>query len=179
VPTHIAFLRAVNIKPRWVKMDVLRTVLEDSGFRDVETYIQSGNVRVTTATRSTAKVEKHLREVISREFGFDVPVVVRTAAQLRGVLQEVEGMESPITAEVGRYVTFMSGDLGPEGVQALHDWDVVTEAARVLGNDVVLFLVSGVQGAKLTNARIEKLTGAVGTTRNLTVVRSLVERWCS
>lgn len=110
MPTHIAFLRAVNISPRWVA---------------------------------------------------------------------VEGMESPITPEAGRYVTFMSGDLGVEGVQVLHDWDVVTEAARVVGNDVALFPVAGVQGAKLTNARIEKLTGAVGTTRNLTVVRSLVERWCS
>ena len=179
MPTHIAFLRAVNVSPRWVKMEVLRTVLQDNGFRDVETYIQSGNVRVTTAMRSPAKVETRLREVISREFGFDVPVVARTAAQLREVLRAVEGMESPIGPEAGRYVTFLSGDLGVEGVQALHDWDVVTEAARVVGNDVALFLGAGVHGANLTNARIEKLTGAVGTTRTLTVVRSLVERWCS
>jgi hypothetical protein len=34
-----------------------------------------------------------------------------------------------------------------------------------------------VQGAKLTNARIEKLTGAVGTARNITVVRALADKW--
>lgn len=179
MPTHIAFLRAVNIKPRWVKMDLLRAALEDNGFGEVDTYIQSGNVRVSTAMRSAAKVEARLREVISSEFGFDVPVVVRTVTQLRGLLEEVEGMESPIVAEARRYVTFMSGDLDPEGVRALHAWDVATEGARVVGNDVVLFLAAGVQGAKLSNARIEKLTGAVGTARNLTVVRALVERWCA
>ena len=48
---------------------------------------------------------------------------------------------------------------------------------RVVGNDIVLFLADGVQGAKLTNARIEKLTGAVGTARNITVVRALAEKW--
>jgi hypothetical protein len=53
------------------------------------------------------------------------------------------------------------------------------EAARVIGQDVVLFLAAGVQGAKLSNARIEKLTGAVGTARNITVVRTLASKWGS
>jgi uncharacterized protein (DUF1697 family) len=159
-------------------MDVLRTVLQDNGFGDVETHIQSGNVRVSTPVRSAAKVEMKLREVISGEFGFDVPVVVRAPRQLKGLLDVVETMESPISAETRRYVTFLSGEPDPEGVRALHAWDVVTEAARVLGNDVVLFLAEGVQGAKLSNTRIEKLTGTVGTARNVTVVRALVDRWC-
>jgi uncharacterized protein (DUF1697 family) len=179
MPAYVAFLRAVNIKPRMVKMDLLRKVLEDNGFREVETYIQSGNVKVTSSMRSTAKVEERLRAVISEEFGFDVPTVVRTPTQLRTVAAEVDALESPIAADARRYVTFMSGDLDPEGVEALHAWDVATEAARVVGNDVVLFLAEGVQGAKLTNARIEKLTGAIGTARNVTVLRSIVERWCS
>lgn len=179
MPAYVAFLRAVNIRPRMVKMELLRNVLEDNGFRDVETYIQSGNLKVTSSLRSAAKVEERLRAVISEEFGFDVPVVVRTPAELRTVAAEVDALESPIAADARRYVTFMSGDLEPRGVEALHAWDVATEAARVVGNDVVLFLAEGVQGAKLTNARIEKLTGAVGTARNVTVVRALVERWCS
>lgn len=179
MPTHVAFLRAVNIRPRWVKMDRLRTVLQDNGFGDVETYIQSGNVRVSSPLRSTAKVELQLREVISGAFGFDVPVVVRTPPQLKGLLLEVEKIPSPIGPDAARYVTFLSGRLDPDGVRALHAWNVATEAARVVGNDVVLFLADGVRGSKLTHARLEKLTGAVGTARNLTVVRALVERWCS
>ena len=60
---------------------------------------------------------------------------------------------------------------------ALHAWDVTTEAARVLGNDIVLFLGAGVQAAKLTNTRIERLTGGVGTARSMTVVRALAVKW--
>lgn len=178
MPAYIAFLRAVNIRPRMVKMDQLRKTLEASGFSDVATHIQSGNVKVSSPLRSPRRVEERLREVISEEFGFDVPAVVRTPEQLRQLARDVEALESPIASDARRYVTFMSGPIDPEGVRALHEWDAATEAARVVGNDVVLFLANGVQGAKLTNARIEKLTGAVGTARNISVVRALAEKWC-
>ena len=62
-------------------------------------------------------------------------------------------------------------------MKVLHAWEADTEAARVLGNDIVLFLAAGVQGARLSNTRIEKLTGAIGTARTMTVVRSLADRW--
>ena len=95
----------------------------------------------------------------------------------RALADEADALESPIAADAGRYVTFLTGDLDPAGVEALHAWDAEHEAARVVGNDIVLFLAAGVQGAKLTNTRIEKLTGAVGTARNITVVRALARRW--
>lgn len=177
MPTWIGFLRAVNVGKRQVRMQALRELLEAEGYEDVETHIQSGNLKVRSGTRSAAKVETDLRRAISAEFGFDVPVVVRTPAQLRTLAAEAEALESPIAKDAGRYVTFMTGDLDPAGVEALHAWDAATEGARVVGNDVVLFLAAGVQGAKLTNARIEKLTGAVGTARNITVVRALADKW--
>ena len=177
VPTWIGFLRAVNVGKRQVRMQALRELLEAEGYEDVETHIQSGNLKVRSGTRSAAKVEADLRRAISAEFGFDVPVVVRTPAQLRRLADEAEALVSPIAQDAGRYVTFMTGDLDPAGVEALHSWDAATEGARVVGNDVVLFLAAGVQGAKLTNARIEKLTGAVGTARNITVVRALADKW--
>ena len=178
MPTWIGFLRAVNLgKHRQVPMPALRALLEAQGYEQVETHIQSGNVKVRSGTRSAAKMEADLRRVISAEFGFDVPVVVRSPAQLRATAEAAEALESPIAADAKRYVTFMSGDLDPAGVETLHHWDVATEGARVVGHDIVLFLADGVQGARLTNARLEKLTGAVGTARNLTVVRALAEKW--
>jgi uncharacterized protein (DUF1697 family) len=177
VPTYIGFLRAVNVGKRQVKMQVLRELLAEHGYEDVETHIQSGNLKVRTSARSVAKVERDLRALISEAFGFDVPVVVRTPAALRKLVAEAEALASPIAPDARRYVTFMTGDLDAKGVAALHDWDVATEAARVIDHDIVLFLSDGVQGAKLTNDRIERLTGAVGTARNITVVRTLADKW--
>ncbi|MEW1953519.1 DUF1697 domain-containing protein [Terrabacter sp. NPDC080008] len=177
--TYIAFLRAVNVGQRWVKMERLRTHLSANGFGEVVTHIQSGNVRVTTPMRSTSKVEVALRELISEEFGFDVPVIVRSPADLRRTAAEADALESPLGAHARRYVTFTTGGITPSGRSALEEWAEPGERAVVLGPDVVLFLTKPAHGIKLTNARLEKLTGATGTARDIKVVRALAEKWGS
>ena len=62
--TFIAFLRAVNVGKRQVKMAGLRSELEANGFTDVATFIASGNVRVSTTMRSAGKVEEELEQVM-------------------------------------------------------------------------------------------------------------------
>ena len=177
MPTYVAFLRAVNVGNRWVKMERLREVLTDNGFGDVATHIQSGNVRVTTSMRSLAKVEAARRETISQAFGFDVPVIVRTPRQLRQIAVEADALDSPLSPESRRYVTFTSGAVSPSGVAALESWAAPGEAARIVGRDVVLFLDTPSHTAELTNARIEKLLGATGTARDIKVVRALADKW--
>lgn len=178
MPSHIAFLRAVNVGGRWVKMERLRAVLDDNGFDEVVTHIQSGNVRLTTPLRSPAKVEATLRKVISEEFGFDVPVIVRTPARLRVLATEADALESPLGEEARRYVTFLTGTMREGAAEALGAWDEPGERVRVLGHDVVLFLTKPAHQVRLTNARLERLTGATGTARDIKVVRTLAEKWC-
>lgn len=177
MPTYIGFLRAVNVGQRWVKMERLRAHLSDNGFGDVVTHIQSGNVRVTTSMRSVAKVETSLRSLISDEFGFDVPVVVRTPTGLRRTTAAADAAESPLGPDARRYVTFTTGGISAEGRRALEGWDEPGERVVVLGDDVLLLLTKPAYQAKLTNARLERLTGATGTARDLKVVRALAEKW--
>ncbi|MEO7130805.1 MAG: DUF1697 domain-containing protein [Dermatophilaceae bacterium] len=177
MPTYIAFLRAINVGKRWVKMEQLRDVLTQAGFRDVATHIQSGNVRVSTAMRSTTKVEASLREVISDAFGFDVPVIVRTPAQVEEIARVAAEFPSPISAQARRYVMVTTGAISTPGALALESWPALTEAARVIGQDVILFLDVPAHETKLTNARVEKLTGAVSTTRDLKVITAIVDKW--
>jgi len=179
VATYIAFLRAVNVGQRWVKMERLRAHLSDNGFDDVVTHIQSGNVRVTTSMRSVAKVESALRDLISDEFGFDVPVIARTPAALRQTAADADSAQSPLGDDARRYVTFTTGGISADGRRALEAWDEPGERVLVLGSDVLLFLTKPAHQAKLTNARLERLTGATGTARDLKVVRALAEKWGS
>lgn len=176
MPDYIAFLRAVNIGNRQVKMERLRNMLSRNGFDDVRTHIASGNVRVTTPMRSAVKVEQKLREVISAEFGFDVPVIVRTPAQLVKLATDADVIESPVD-DAARYVTLMTGTLDPDGITALEAWPHPDEGARIIGNDVVMFLRNGVGVAKMSNAKVEKLLRGTGTARNITVIRTLADKW--
>jgi uncharacterized protein (DUF1697 family) len=79
---HIVLLRGINLGPnRRVAMPRLREVLEQAGFEDVRTYVQSGNIVLSSGDPSDA-VAATCERVIAEEFGFDVPVVVRTRDEL-------------------------------------------------------------------------------------------------
>jgi uncharacterized protein (DUF1697 family) len=85
--THIVLLRGVNLGARnRVAMPKLRDVLADAGFDDVHTYVQSGNV-VLSSSLPPAKVEARCRRAIADGIGLDVDVVVRTRRQLAAVVE--------------------------------------------------------------------------------------------
>ena len=105
--TFIAFLRAVNVGKRQVKMAGLRTELEANGFTDVATFIASGNVRVATTMRSAGKVEKELERVMETWLGFDVPTMVRTPKQLVTAYDAGGDLTSPVPGSPRHYVSFL------------------------------------------------------------------------
>ena len=82
----IVLLRGVNLVTRnRVSMPVLRQALADAGYEDVRTYVQSGNVVLTTR-RAPPRVAKEVATVIHERFGLDIAVVVRTRAELSAVI---------------------------------------------------------------------------------------------
>ena len=79
----VALLRGINVGGnKKVPMAELRALGEKLGWRQVATYIQSGNV-VFAGGGGAAAAERALEQAIEKRFGFPVPVVVRTAAQWR------------------------------------------------------------------------------------------------
>jgi uncharacterized protein (DUF1697 family) len=84
VTRYVAFLRAINVGGRRVKMDALRAEVESLGYEDVATHIASGNVLFTTTAKAAdaeAAVERRLGDAL----GYDVETFVRTAAQVKAV----------------------------------------------------------------------------------------------
>ncbi len=177
MPTHLAFLRAANVSPRWVKMDLLRNVLQQNAFDNVETYIQSGNIRVTTARRSPRIVGEQLERVIEQEFGFPVPCLMRSPHELRDIASYAEQLTSPFPGEdVRRYVTLCSAPVPGEAAATLDAWDRPGERLMVHGSEVHWWLTVPTHQARISNARLEKLVGTA-TTRDLKVIRALADRW--
>src|SRR5262245_35791152 len=84
---HVVLLRGINLGPRnRIAMPALREALEEAGFADVQTYVQSGNV-VLSSSASAENVAREVERQISRSFGLDIVVVVRTRAQLAKVVE--------------------------------------------------------------------------------------------
>ena len=175
VPTYIALLRAVNVGGRVFKMADLRECLEASGLRDVETYIQTGNVRFATSMRSKVKLEKHVETTLAAACGFDVPTLVLTPVELSQVYDDALGLDSPLPGEPRRYVTFLKRTPSAEAVRAVESTSLDGEAATVVGNAVHVWLTVPTTKAKSYNTKAHK--SLVGTTRDLRVVTKLAEIW--
>jgi uncharacterized protein (DUF1697 family) len=177
MPTYIAFLRAVNVGGRYVKMAEVREALTEAGFADVQTHIQSGNVLVRSARRTSGPVAVELSRVLTAHCGFDVPAIVRTPAQLRATVAAIDDVPPLLAEESKRYVAFADAPVPAEAAAVLDAWDKPGERVRVRGAEVLAEMSTGFHKTTLTNTRLERLTGRITTWRDLSVVRTIDEKW--
>lgn len=85
--TYIAFLRGINVGGhKKIKMADLRLLLEGLGYKEVLTYIQSGNVIFNSLEEERDKLENQISEVIKNQYGFEVPVLVKTRTEINNIL---------------------------------------------------------------------------------------------
>ncbi|WP_244929626.1 DUF1697 domain-containing protein [Nocardioides sp. W7] len=173
--TWIGFLRAINLgaKRKFPKGDIVAAA-EAAGFTNVETYINTGNVRFDTTMRSRARIEAALEQAFRDRAGFEVPTICFTKAELREVAEHAESF-----GHGGRhYVSLLKQPPSEAAVAALEDASTAEEVAKVGGRAVHLLLGENYREARLTNATVERKLG-VATNRNLTVIRTLAQKWCS
>jgi uncharacterized protein (DUF1697 family) len=84
----------------------LREVLSELGFGDVRTYIQSGNVFFDSPERSKAKLTTQLEACLTAEFGFEIPVMLRTVAELEQLVASDPFDGAEATDDTRLLVTF-------------------------------------------------------------------------
>ena len=176
MPTYIAFLRAINVGGRFATMAHLRAGLISKGLSEVESYIQSGNLRFTSTMRSTTRVGLVLETALEELCGFTVRAIVRTPAQLGELTSYGAALAAPWEGGARRYVAFLTEDPDDDFVATMNNWDVAGERAHVNGREVYLWFAHPSHEAKLSNARIER-GGVVATTRDWKVVSALGEMW--
>lgn len=82
---YVALLRAVNVGGRKVEMAKLRTAVTELGFENVATYIASGNLFFDAPRTAKAKLTSKLERGIAEAFGIEVPVILRTVAELEAI----------------------------------------------------------------------------------------------
>jgi len=175
VATYIAFLRAINLGARRkFPKDAIRAAVEAAGGERVETYINTGNVRLESRLRSRERVEQVLEEAFLADRGFEVATIAFTPEELRGIAEDAKRFADG--HEGNHYVSLLKQEPDADALAALVARASDGEVARVGGRAVHLLISSDYHQARLTNTLVEKHLG-VATNRNLTVVRTLAERW--
>ena len=171
---HIVLLRGINLGSRnRVAMPKLRSALEKAGFEDVGTYVQSGNV-VLSSRDSAAKVARKCERVIEDEFGLEIPVVVRTRAELAKVVER--NPLAKIAKDPKRYqVSFLEKKPSAALIRTLEEAAAPTEQMVAEGREIYAWHPEGVARSKLWAALAGKGLGITATARNWTTVTKLLE----
>jgi uncharacterized protein (DUF1697 family) len=170
---QIALLRGINLgSARRVSMPALRELLEGHGHGDVRTYLQSGNVVLTSAA-SPARLERDLQRQISESAGFDVQVFVRTRDELAKIV--ARDPLGDVADDPKRYqVSFLSAKPERKVVRALAAEDVEPERVVVVGREVYAWHPGGVGRSPLAKLLTEKRLGVGATARNWATVTALL-----
>src|SRR3990170_4573010 len=89
MPAFVALLRGVNVgKAKRVAMADLRTLLQDLGYTDIATLLNSGNAVFRAARASSPKYATAIAAAIAGQLHVDVPVIVKSSAELAAIIKE-------------------------------------------------------------------------------------------
>ncbi|WP_128547634.1 DUF1697 domain-containing protein [Larkinella soli] len=172
--TLIALLRGINVGSKQVSMPVLKSLFEQLGHSNVRTYIQSGNVVFEAETGDTATVASELGKAIQEHFGFEVKVLIRTAGEMKTVL---DGNPLAGRAEGDRkklHVTFLDREPESDRLDKIHPDGFLPDAFAVRGREIYLVCPDGYGRTRLSNSFFESRLKQTATTRNWNTVHELV-----
>jgi uncharacterized protein (DUF1697 family) len=175
VPRYVALLRSVNIGGHGrIAMAELRASFEALGHRDVTTYIQTGNVLFTTASKSERRIVSVIEERLARDFGDATAVILRSVDQLHHV-----GKTSPFArrgADPARHhVTFLADAPSKDVLRSLDLPPSGRDELVVDGREVYVSTPDGYAQTKYSGSFLERRLGVVSTTRNWNTVTKLCE----
>ena len=172
----VLMLRGVNLgSHNRVKMEDLRKLCESLRLRDVETYVQSGNVVFRTDEQDSRKLARRIEDGVQRTFGFRAECIVRTPGELRKV---VSG--SPFAGRAGLepgrlLVVFLADEPSREGRAAVEELRPDPEELHLAGREIYIYFRDGIGRSKLSWVKIEKMLKTPATARNWTSVTKILE----
>ncbi|MCF4100382.1 DUF1697 domain-containing protein [Gillisia sp. M10.2A] len=173
-PKKIAILRGINVGgKRKILMADLKMLCEKLELQEVKTYIQSGNL-IFSSHEQNSDIENKLEKTISDEYGFEVPVIVRTSTELLSLVNKNPFYNSK--ADINKlHITFLKFRAAKEDID--HVLTCTHEPDRFIidGKEVFLYCEGKYHQSKLTNNFFEKKLKVPATTRNWKTILKLLE----
>lgn len=171
---YVAFLRGINVGGHIILKAQLQEVFSSLGFHKVSTHKQSGNVIFEAATDDTEEIKRNIERKLFATLGYEVPVFLRTPQQLEDIISQdpFRGCE-----RVGAsfLVTFFGNR---PNISLAVPLTIPKSTAQVIlfqGTEAFSVTHGGGEGA-LPNPYLEKTLKTKATTRNLRVIKEIIEK---
>ncbi len=171
---YIAILRGINVGgKRKLLMADLRLLFEELSFINIKTYIQSGNVIFESIKNLSAlEIETIIEQEIDKEFGFDVPVIVRSVDELEQVFLNNPFLTNKDITKL--YVTFLKEKPLAEDILHTETYQFENDEFIIIDKEVFIYCEGKYHQTKINNSFFEKKLKVTTTTRNWRTVSKLV-----
>jgi uncharacterized protein (DUF1697 family) len=173
VAQHILLLRGINVGAHnRIAMPALRELFTSEGFDDVRTYLQSGNVVLSSAARAD-DVAHTCERLIAKEFHIDVSVIARTRAQLGKVVERNPLLK--VATDPKRYqVSFLAEKPTRDVIRRVEEAAVPPEKVVSVGREIYAWHPDTIGRSKLWALLAGRQLGVSATARNWTTVTNLL-----
>ena len=172
----VAFLRGINVGGHTVVKEKLKEAFTSLGFQNVSTYKQSGNVVFETDMAVPREIKARIEDKLRSALGYEVAVFVRTIPQLKSIidLDPFKGHERECSSFL---VTFIA--TAPDNFPLQLPLSIPKSTAQVIstkGTEVFSITHGGGEGA-LPNPFLESKLKVKATTRNMNIIREIIEKY--
>lgn len=175
--TYIAILRGINVSgQKKMLMAGLKALFESLKFKEVLTYIQSGNVIFKGDGKwADQDLANKIERAIKGKYGFEVPVIIRSAEEIRKIITSCPFRKETIPEAKRMHVVFLSAIPAKTDVESISAIDYAPDRFIVSGKEVFLHIPDSYAKTKLCNQFFEKKLKVTATTRNWNTVNKLLE----
>jgi uncharacterized protein (DUF1697 family) len=174
---YIAFLRAINVAGRYVKMERLRSIFESMGFTEVETFINSGNIIFSSDTDNSRILEQEIERQLQTDLGFEVPTFIRTAQELAVIASYQPFSDLELQFAVALNIAFLIDPIATDNIKVLNS--LQTSVDDFHSNDREIYWLCRVKqsDSKFSNAILEKKLKLKSTLRGVDTIIKIAAKY--
>jgi uncharacterized protein (DUF1697 family) len=170
--TYIALLKGINVGGhKKVPMVELHELLAKSGFLNVKTYIQSGNVILQSSEKNTEHIELVIAEAIASHFGFEVSVLIKTINDLKRIFDDCH---FPEEKKLKSYFTILHDTPDKDLIKIASEKVYAGEEYKIINDCIYFFCEAGYGKAKFNLNFFEKKLETTATARNYNTMVKLL-----
>lgn len=173
---YIAFLRAINVGKRRVKMNKLGALFGEMGLGDVSTFIASGNVIFTTEMADPVALARQIEAELEAGLGYWVDTFLRTPVELQAVVDYRPFSPDQLTNEKHTIrIGFLTESLGDVANARLQELASDLDTFHVQGREL-FWLCQNSRESAVSNAKIERAIKVPTTLRNVRTLQRLLAK---
>lgn len=166
---QVAFLRAINVGGRNVKMDVLKRVFDDLGFSGVSSYLASGNILFSARSECSTGLRQRIEAALHKELGYPVDTFLRSPEQMRTIAQRTGELRTKPGIQALN-VGFCATAFSTEAIAEIQRWRSALDDFDVDGAEIYWSCACMQSDSKFEPGKLERKLGLALSFRNANTV---------